>query len=245
MQLLRAGVLRRHRLSAEDRRESRRRLTLVEQLGDAEVEKLWHLVSGDENVRWLQVAVDDKMLVRIGDGCADLSEQSQALVERQLTSAAVLIDRFAVDMLHHEIREAVAGGAAIEKPCDVWMVEPGENLPFMAKPLEYRVGIHSALNQLDGDAHVELRIAALGQVDGSHPATAKFADDAIDTDLASIRQRRRDMLDPRNRVAHEGARLRMPLEQALELGLQFRIAVAGAGQERSAVGGSVFECGVE
>jgi len=27
--------------------------------------------------------------------------------------------------------------------------------------------------------------------------------------------------------------------------LQFRIAVAGAGQERSAVGGSVFECGVE
>ena len=47
-------------------------------LGDAEVNHLGHrhaVVDGDENVRGLDVAVNDALLVRVLDGLANLDEQ--------------------------------------------------------------------------------------------------------------------------------------------------------------------------
>ena len=93
---------------------------------------------------------------------------------------------------------------------------------------------------------LELRVGALAAVDCAHPSAAEFVDHAIRADLAPTgRQRRRDTLDSRNGTAHEGARALMPLEQPLDIGSQFRITVACAGQERRPVGLSAFESRVE
>ena len=74
--LLRAGVLRCQHLGAEHRRH---RVALVlQQLGDAEVEQLRHAVGGDQDVRWLDVAMHDEVLMRVGHGGAHLAKQSGA-----------------------------------------------------------------------------------------------------------------------------------------------------------------------
>ena len=49
----------------------------AEQFGDAEVEELRYALGRDENVRRLDVAVDDQVLVRILERVTHLSEQVQ------------------------------------------------------------------------------------------------------------------------------------------------------------------------
>src|SRR5687768_17684239 len=39
-------------------------------------------------------------------------------------------DSFAFDELHHDVREALAGGASVEQPPDVGMLQARERLPF-------------------------------------------------------------------------------------------------------------------
>ena len=66
--LFRAGVLR-----GQDRRSRHCRQTLcavirLNDLGDPEIEQLRHTIRRDENVGRLQVAVDDEVLVGVGNG---------------------------------------------------------------------------------------------------------------------------------------------------------------------------------
>jgi hypothetical protein len=50
----------------------------VEQFGDAEIQQLGHTFERDEDVRGLDVAVDDEVLVRVRDSLTDGEEQSSA-----------------------------------------------------------------------------------------------------------------------------------------------------------------------
>ena len=47
---------------------------------------------GDEHVRWLQVAMDDTLLVRVLDGRAHLHEQRQPIARREALAIAVIGD---------------------------------------------------------------------------------------------------------------------------------------------------------
>lgn len=67
-----------------------------------------------------------EILVGVVDGAANNAEQRQALV--QSDAVRVLVDRLAVDELHHHVGDAVAGDAAVEHAGDVRVVEVGENL---------------------------------------------------------------------------------------------------------------------
>ena len=65
----------------------------LEQLGDAEVEQLGDAVGRDQDVRGLDVAVDDQALMGVMDGVAHLAEHRQPLADRQLTFPTVHVDR--------------------------------------------------------------------------------------------------------------------------------------------------------
>lgn len=57
----------------------RRGLIIVERqkLGDSEVEQLCHAAGRDQNICWLEVAMDDEISVREMNGVAHLAEQVQ------------------------------------------------------------------------------------------------------------------------------------------------------------------------
>ena len=69
---------------------------LADRLGDAEVDHLDHrdaVVRGDQDVRRLQVAVDDALAVGMLDRLADGQKQIQPLAGRELLLVAVINDR--------------------------------------------------------------------------------------------------------------------------------------------------------
>ena len=71
----------------------------VEELGDAEVQQLGHGLGRYEDVAGLQVTVRDQILVRQTDRPADLLEEPDPLLDRQLAIITVDVQRQALDQL--------------------------------------------------------------------------------------------------------------------------------------------------
>ena len=63
------------------------------------------------------------MPMRVGDRGADLAEELQPLGDVERSAVAVLVDRLPFDVLHHEVRQAVLGRAAVEQARDVRVIE--------------------------------------------------------------------------------------------------------------------------
>src|SRR5215468_1177282 len=61
------------------------------------------------------------------------------------------------------------------------MFQIGQNLALNSETAQDFVSIGASLENFDRDALFKLSVGALGQVDGSHAAAAKFADDCVCT----------------------------------------------------------------
>jgi hypothetical protein len=64
-------------------------------LGDAEVDDLGHchgIMQGDQDVRGLDVAVDDSLLMRVLDGLANLDEEIEPVARGKLGFVTILRD---------------------------------------------------------------------------------------------------------------------------------------------------------
>jgi hypothetical protein len=92
---------------------------------------------------------------------------------------AVIEDVLALDVLHGEVRQAVRGRAPIEQTGDVGMLETGENLTLVAKPLNDGVRVGSALENLDRDALLKHVVGTHRKVDRTHPSAADLADQPV------------------------------------------------------------------
>ncbi len=166
-----------------DREGHRRR---IEQLGDAEVEQLGLAFAVDQDVRRLEVAVHHQVLVGVGDRRADVDEELQPFLERQLVLLAVGVERQAVDVLEHEVGAAVGGGAAFEKPGDVGMVEAGEDLPLGEEALVDDRQVLAGADDLDRHLALEFLVAPLGQVDHPHAAAAQHLEQPVGADPLGV-----------------------------------------------------------
>ena len=72
------------------------------QLRQAEVEHLHRAVGRDLDVRGLEIAVDDPLLVRRFERLGDLPRDRQRFVERNRPARDPLGERLALDQLQHE-----------------------------------------------------------------------------------------------------------------------------------------------
>ena len=127
--LFRRGELRREGTRALDR-DAR---IVVEQLGDAEVEQLHVAVARDENVRRLEVAMDDEIRVRAGHRVEHAEKETDALFRRQHVLRRVRVEALSVDVLEHEIRLPAAAHARVEQACDAGMREAREQRALATK----------------------------------------------------------------------------------------------------------------
>ncbi len=142
--------------------------------GDAEVEQLQRAVARDQDVRRLEIAMDDQVLVGRMHGGTHAAEERQPFLERQAMPVAVQVDAFAVHVLHDEIRDAVAGRAAIEQAADVAMVEARQDLALGAQPVVIRAAHEAGPHQFHGNL-MAVFADALGEIHVAHAAAAEPA----------------------------------------------------------------------
>src|SRR5207248_2140143 len=79
-------------------------------------------------------------------------------------------------------RTAVRRGSTVEEARNIRMLETGQDLALMAKPAQHFGGIHTMLDDFDGNELVELIVVALGQVHRAHTAAADLLEHAIGTE---------------------------------------------------------------
>ena len=115
---------------AEDRRRRIGRLA-IEHFGDSEVDDLRHratLLGRDQDVRRLDVAMQNPLLVGVVDAATDGDEEIEPRVDRQPLAIAVVGDRLARHVLHGEERLTVLGVSGLVDLGDARMTHPGERL---------------------------------------------------------------------------------------------------------------------
>ena len=120
----------------------------------------------------------------------------------------VFQQRRAVHVLHHEIRQARLGGAAVEQARDVGVLQSGQDLPLRTETAQGGFRIGTALEQLDRDLHAEV-VRARAAIDHRH---ATLPDQAVDGEMANTRAGEQGVsvrgTRPRFACACRGMRLR-------------------------------------
>ena len=159
----------------------------LQQLGDTEVEQFDGAIGCDDDVARLDVAVNDKVLVRVLNGIAHAKKQRQALLQAKPLLFAVVQNWRPFNILHRQERQPILRFSAIQKASDVRMIQIGEYLPLGAEPPDQFRARKARAENLDGDFLFELIISALGQEHLTHATDADSIEDAVGAD--SRRQR--------------------------------------------------------
>src|SRR5580700_819738 len=157
----------------------------VENLRDAEIEQLRRSIGSNKNVARLDVTMDDQPLVGVLHRRTDLQEQAQSLGNGSAAAIAVLIERLAVDQLHHKVGDAVLGGAAIMQASDIRMIEVGENLPLVLEATKNESRILAAAHHLKGHFLAVLIVGAKRAIHFAEAADADTLDNLVGPDATT------------------------------------------------------------
>ena len=105
--------------------ESPLRQALFGGFGHSEVDDLgsgMSVLKRDEDVRRLDVPVDEPLLMRMMDGLTDRNEKPEPICNLQLVPIAIGSDRFTGHVFHHEEGATVLGAPGIMDPGDVGVI---------------------------------------------------------------------------------------------------------------------------
>jgi hypothetical protein len=207
-------------------------------LGHAEVDHLWHrlpIVQGDEHIGWLEVAVDDALLMRMLDGLANGDEEFQPLAGSKVMLVAVLGDRHALDKVHDDVRPAGARCAGVEHAGDVGVVHQGQSLPLGPEAGDDLLRVQAGLDELDGHQPLD-RLGLLGHPDRAHAAFADKLNELVGTDDGAggfvCRHKVGGIFNRPRRRREEIAGLGVGFQQQFHAVAQLTVAAAGLVEER-------------
>ena len=106
-----------------------------------------------------------------------LRNSSSRSLSFKLVRVAVGGDRLAFDVLHHEVRQAVVGRAAVDQARDVRMIELRQDLPFGAEAPQNVIRIEAAPDEFERDLLAVFVVGPGGEIDRAKSAPADLADD--------------------------------------------------------------------
>jgi hypothetical protein len=152
---------------------------IVGDLGDTEVEDLGPILTQQDHVRRLDVAVNDADLVRgrepVEDRRGDFERGRRG---KAAHTPHALRQGLAFEPLHDEERHAARGRARVRDGHDVRVLEATERAPLVAQPLDEILATRELAQQrLEHEALAELQV--LDVVDGTHSPHADPAEHAI------------------------------------------------------------------
>ena len=193
LRLLRAHVRRRADELLERREHRLVGEPALRRLRDAEIDHLGHrlaILESNEDVRGLDVTVDDPLLVGVLEGVADRDEQLQPRFGRKPVSVAVGGDLLPPHQFHHKIGAALCRGSRIEHPGDVRVIHQCQRLPLGLEPGDNLPRVHAELDHLQG--HLTFyRLLLLGHPHRAAAALANLFDQFVAADHGAGRFGRR------------------------------------------------------
>ena len=158
---------------------------LVGRLGDPEVNHLRHrlpIEQGDEDVRGLQIPVDDPFLVSVLHSLADRHEQLQSLPRGQLVLVTKLREWHPRHVLHCKERPAVLRHPRFKDLGHIGMRKHRQCLPLGVEPRHNLPGVHPQLDDLQRHNAANW-LPLLGLINNPHPTFADLFEDAEGADL--------------------------------------------------------------
>src|SRR5438034_11153057 len=96
------------------------------------------------------------------------------------------MNRLAVNEFHYEVRKTVFGGAAVDEPRDVGMVEGCEDFTLAAETIEDLLAVYSGSDQLDGHTLVKRAIVPFPNINRAHTSAADLLDELIAAELPAL-----------------------------------------------------------
>jgi hypothetical protein len=132
--LLGSGVLRRHRRAVLARQQASIRSCSASSNSFAMLKSssLTCPLAVDQDVRRLQIAMNDQVGVRVRHRRLHVEKQPDPLFDAEAFFVAIAVDVTAVDVLEHQVGLAGRRHAGVDQPRDVRMSEPRENGAFPA-----------------------------------------------------------------------------------------------------------------
>ena len=144
-------------------------------LGEAEVGDLGLAVERQEDVRRLEVAVDDPVIVGDAHGPGEGLDELRGLADRERAAAQLPLEAAAVDVLHDEVGEPVPLADLVDLH-EVGVREAGHRLHLGAEPGQLlRVGARPAWIILRATTRFERALSS--PVDDAHAPLSQLLED--------------------------------------------------------------------
>jgi hypothetical protein len=147
------------------------------ELGQPKIQHLHKTFLRDDDVAWLDVAMNNTGGVRAGQGIGDLDGVLQNLGQPHAVFRDQPVERLSRHVLHGDEVHPV-GLADVMDGDDVYMVEGRRGLRFLNEAaLSRRVGDFIVRQNLDGDKAIQAGVARF--VDHTHPAFTELLGDFV------------------------------------------------------------------
>src|ERR1700747_2228112 len=147
------------------------------ELRQTEIKDLYLAAPSHENIRGLDVAVDDAACVRCVQRIGNLDAEVEDLIEGQWSVVDPMLERLTVEVLHGDEGAAVEF-ADIVNCANIGVVERRGGTRFALKALE-RGRIRYRIFRKEFQSDFAAQPSVLGLVYDSHPAAAEFLQDTI------------------------------------------------------------------
>ena len=138
----------------------------------------------DENVRRLQIAVNDPFLVRVLNALAELNEEAESFGDGEPMPVTVCGQTIAAHVLHCEVRPPEVRGPRFEHLGDCRMVHQCERLALRFEARDYLRCVETCFDDFDGDLPADW-MHLFRQPDITHTAFAQSFEQAIRADIAA------------------------------------------------------------
>ena len=129
----------------------------------------------------------DEVAMRVFDRGAHREQKPDAVRHWKLLCVAELVDGTSVHVLHHQVRVAVRADSAVQKPCDIRMIELGQDLALGAEPFREKLRAQVGAHHFQRRLLLELAVGAMGQVNRTHAARADLAVNPVFAESAALR----------------------------------------------------------
>ena len=139
----------------------------LQHLRDAEVGEGEAVVPADQDVRRLDVAVEDPRLVRGVERVAQLADPGDGLREGDRRADHPVAERSPFEVRHHEVRQALFVAVVVDRE-DVRVVERGDEPGLVVEALP-EVAVPSVAARITFTATVRPRRSSVGPPDLGHP----------------------------------------------------------------------------
>ncbi len=123
--------------------------------------------------------MDYEMLMSKRDCIANFAEKPQSFLYRQSFLVTILINSFALNMLHYEVRSAVGSRAALKQGADVGVLKIGQYLSLRSESVDDLLRVDAMLDYFYGHLPLEFPVYSFGKIDHAEAATSNFTHKSI------------------------------------------------------------------